>query len=381
MTVRAVGYAYPWDFLDDPGAADRVARLDLDAVAVAANYHAVRAATPWHPGRRLVRAEHAACYLPLRPAAWRGRRLVPAAASWLPTRDAFGSARTALRGRPVYAWTVLTHNSLLGGAHPDLVVRNAFGEPYEYALCPLAEEVADYCVTTAAEVVTVGEPAGVVLEACGPLGVGHLGHHDKTDLAGWSPVRRQLLSLCFCAACRVRQSGAGLDPDAVASAVRAALSPTAEPASVEQALGECAPVLERLRTDAVRALRARVVAAVRAVEPGLRVVLHASADPWATGPFATVAGGVGAPVDALVAGCWQQADAERELAGLRGSGPRVGGYLLADGSWAAGDPAERLARYRAAGMAEAHLYHLGLVGPAGLRLIGSLAALQRAHRG
>ena len=33
----------------------------------------------------------------------------------------------------------------------------------------------------------------------------------------------------------------------------------------------------------------------------------------------------------------------------------------------------RLARHRAAGMTEAHLYHLGLVGPAGLATLRTLA--------
>lgn len=369
MSTRAVGYAYPWDFLDDPAAADRVAGLGLAAVAVAANYHTVRAATPLHPHRAMMRAEHAACYLPVRTGAWSGRRLVPATPSWLPTTDSFGQARAALRGHDVYAWIVFTHNSLLGRAHQDLVVRNAFGEPYEYALCPSAEPVADYCVTLATEVVKLGEPDGVVLEALGPLGAAHGGHHEKTDLSGWSALQRRLLGVCFCAACRGRYQAAGLDPDEVAASVRAGLAPDAEGDTV----GEAGAVIAQVRATVVRELRTRVITAIREIHSGLRITLHASGDPWATGPFTTIAGGLGAPVDCLVATCWQDEAAERELGQLHGQAPATGGYLLADASWQAGDPAERIARYRAAGMTEAHLYHLGLVGPAGLRTLATLA--------
>ena len=45
------------------------------------------------------------------------------------------------QGLQVEAWIVLTHNSTLGRAHPDLVVRNAFGDAYPYALCPAAQDV------------------------------------------------------------------------------------------------------------------------------------------------------------------------------------------------------------------------------------------------
>jgi hypothetical protein len=368
--VTAVGYAYPWDFLDDPAVLDRVAALDLDAVAVAASYHATRAASPLHPGRRLVDAAHAACYVPVRPEVWANRRLVPAMPAWVPA-DSFGDARRTLAAAAlrVYAWTVLTHNSLLGRANPDLTVRNAFGEGYPYALCPAAPEVVDYCATLVAEIITLGEPDGVVLEACGPFGVTHGGHHDKTDLAGWSPIERQLLSLCFCAACSSLQAAAGLDPAQVAGLVRAAVRAGDRSTSVDDALGtDLAGTLRVVRTGIAHELRAGLVAQAA---HDVRVVLHAAADPWATGSFATVAPAVGANVAALVGSCWQAATAEaelRELAGLSdlAGGAAVGGYVRPDVD--PGTPAAELAvRYRAAGMTEVHLYHLGLASTAGLR--------------
>jgi len=134
---RSVGYAYPWDYVGDPAAAPRAADLGLDAVAVAASYHATRAATPLHPHHRIFEAEHAACYVPVREQVWRGHRLVPHLPAWDPDGDSFGNACRQLtaEGLQVQAWIVLTHNSALGRGHPDLVVRNAFGDVYPYALC------------------------------------------------------------------------------------------------------------------------------------------------------------------------------------------------------------------------------------------------------
>ncbi|WP_405010040.1 hypothetical protein [Kitasatospora sp. NBC_01539] len=379
---RAVGYAYPWDFRDDPAAAQRARALGLDAVAVAAAYHTVRSASPLHPTRRLTEVPHAASYVPVRAEAWRGRRLRPAPAAWLPSADPFGDACRALRqvGLDVYAWTVLTHNSHLGRSHPDLTVRNAYGEHYSYALCPSWDEVADYCVTLTGEVVGTGYPDGLVLEACGPLGAVHGGHHDKAGLAGWSATDQQLLSLCFCGACGRRYAAAGLDPAHTAACVRSALGRPGSADSVEEALGpEAAGLLREVRGSTVGRLGTAVAEQARAVDRGVRLVLHAAPDPWATGAF-TAVGPVHLPrMDVLVASCWDPGPAgEAALRGLRAlAGPdvAVGGYLQADGTWGGAEGvADRVARYRAAGMEELHLYHLGLVGEEGLRLMASIRA-------
>ncbi len=97
-------------------------------------------------------------------------------------------------------------------------------------------------------------------------------------------------------------------------------------------------------------------------------MLHGSADPWATGSFATVAPAIEADVDAVVASCWKPATAEGELAGLAAlaGGAAVGGYVRPDAVPGTA-PADLVARYRAAGATELHLYHLGLTSTAGLR--------------
>ncbi|WP_234365673.1 hypothetical protein [Streptomyces sp. RTd22] len=254
--VTAIAYLYPWDVVGDPAAAERIAALGVDAVALAAAYHSVRAATPFHPEHRVVDAHHAALYLPVRDAAWSGSRLAPATPAWMSRPDSFLAARDALRavGLPVHAWTVLTHNTRLGRTHPDLAVRNAFGDPYPYALCPASAEVRSYCTTLVREVVALGDPDGLVLEACGPLGLGHGGHHEKTEGADWDASMDRLLSWCFCAACLARYEAAGLDPSRLRHQVRQAV----DGADLAPALMQ---TLRTIRTTLTADLRREVLAA------------------------------------------------------------------------------------------------------------------------
>ncbi len=272
----AIGYAYPWDFEGDEAAAGRAAELGVDAVAVAANYHATRAGRPLHPSDPLVHVEHAACYVPVRAAAWAGSRLVPRTPSWTATTDSFGAAQRRLAevGLQTHAWVVLTHNSTLGRAHPDMVVRNAFGHTYLHALCPSSTEVADYCATLVEEVLLAGPVDGLVLEACGPMGFDHNGPHEKISLAEWTLAQRQLFSLCFCTACMLRYSAAGVDVPRLQDLVRKGIRSAAP--SVEQALGaDLAFVLREVRDAITAGLHARILESHASVSPGLGLTLHA----------------------------------------------------------------------------------------------------------
>lgn len=371
MLKRSVGYGYPWDYAGDPAAAPRAAGLGLDAVAVAASYHATRAATPLHPEHRIHDAEHAACYVPVREQAWRGHRLVPAAPAWDPDGDAFAGAHGQLlaQGLQVEAWIVLTHNSALGRAHPGLVVRNAFGDLYPYALCPAAPDVQEYCRTLVEEVLQSAPLDGVILEACGPMGFDHAGRHEKTEFPQWDEVDRTLLSLCFCRACRDRCDSAGVDSDRLASVVRAGVGTGS--GTVEDRLGdELAAEVAAIRTGIARHLRELLVASCRSVDPGVRITVHGSSDPWATGSFATLQPAVGDGVDGAVASCWDPPAGSRgikDLRALAAPGTDVGAYLRLDRGWPADETTDRhLQAYLASGMAELHLYHLGLLGHQGI---------------
>lgn len=375
--VKSVVHAYPWDLIGDPDAVTRYRDLGVDAIAVAASYHTVRAATPLHPSHRLVDARHAAIYLPVRASHY--GRLVPAEPSWMDGPDSFGDAAALVRaaGLPVYAWTVLTHNSRLGDLHPDVTVVNAFGDRYPYALCTAQPDVVEYASVLVSEVLELGAPDGIILEACGPLGFFHGGHHEKTDGTDWNAVQQKLLSLCFCSACTALYA----DPDALREAVRAGVDRGAP--SVEEALGALTEDVQAVRTAVVRSLRQELVGEIRAAAPSVRVGMHVTADPWGTGPFATVAGGVDADVDVLTTMCWPGPEvAVPGIEALRAVAPdtRIAAYVLglppkpADG---AALSKEWLA-YLDAGAEEFHLYHGGLASAARLgALREAVAAVSR----
>ena len=371
----ALAHLYPWDVIGDPDAAPRMRDLGVDAVALAAAYHSVRAATPLHPAHRIVDASHAAMYVPFDEAAWRNRVLQPASPTWLAEHDPFAVAAQALRlvGLPVYAWIVLTHASHLGTQHPQFAVHNACGDVYRHALCPAHDEVVEYCAGLAHEIVRLGKPDGVVLEAAGPMGFVHGGHHEKTDGADFNTAQKQLLSLCFCAACTPRYAQVGIDAEALRLRVLAGIDGGAD--SIEASLGEpLATQLAQVRAALALGLRRRVIGELRQLAPELKIILHASAAPWATGAFATVAGGVDAATDVLVANAWAGPEtALAEIAGLARwqESRRLGAYVLALPPRPCDARALRaeLDAYASAGVDEFHFYHAGLASRARLAAI------------
>ncbi|MBD8873494.1 hypothetical protein [Rhodanobacter sp. DHB23] len=381
MGRHALAHLYPWDVIGDPDAVPRVRDLGVDAVALAAAYHSVRAATPLHPAHRIVDAPHAAMYVPFDEASWRGRLLQPATATWLAAHDPFSTAAQALRraGLKVHAWIVLTHASRLAAQHPQFAVRNAFGDSYRHALCPAHDAVLEYCARMAHEIVRIGKPDGVVLEAAGPMGFVHGGHHEKTDGADFGTVQKQLLSLCFCTACTARYAQVGIDAGSLRALVQAGIDRPAR--SIEAVLGEpLATRLAQVRGSLALELRRRVTGALRRLAPELEIILHASADPWATGAFASVAGGVDARADVLVANCWAGPEtALAEIAGLARwqESRRLAAYVLALPPRPCDARALRaeLDAYAGAGVDEFHFYHAGLASRA------RLAAIRTALRG
>ena len=369
--MKVVGYCAPWDYLDDPGAAQRARDVGVNVVALAASYHASRIASPLHPSRRVMEIAQSALYLPVRQDVWRGHRLIPQQPSWTKETDLFGSARQQLigEGLDVDAWVVLTHNDDLGQGNPDLVARNAYGESYSYALCPSAPDVRDYCLTLVREV-TAMTNGGLVLEAWGHMGVDHASQHDKIDFASWSATSKQLLSLCFCHACRDGIVDAGIDVDEFARQVRSGVDDGAS--SVCDALGEdLTTAVLSLRNRQARQLRDDLVETIRSQRSEAAITLHTSASDWATGSFPAL-GEVDKPmgVTTVVANCWNPSTSENELSSLHAlvdGSCGIGGYVRLDQGWSYQEQvADRIGHYGDAGMTEAHLYHLGLLSQVGI---------------
>ncbi|MEV6642532.1 hypothetical protein [Amycolatopsis sp. NPDC051371] len=362
--MKVTGYAYPWDVLES-GFAARARDLGVDEVAVALSYHSARAATPWSASRTAVVARHAAFYRPVRAEAWEGKRLRPSTPDWVAARDSGGDAVRLLNeaGIPAAAWIVLTHNSQLGYEHPDVAVRNCFGETYPWALCPSQPAVREYAATLTAEAVAGLELSSVILEACGPLGAVHQHQHEKTD-GVWAPAVARLLSICCCDACA---SSWDLDADTVRAQLveevrrlvaTGDLGVTADdlPPSLSQAL-------LRTRQRATDALRADVLAQLPA---GTRVVLHGALDPWVTGALPGLTPSAADDADAVVLFGWTPTTGADAVAAAREALPgrvAIGSYITAVAAAPVPDIAAYVGELAKAGAAELHLYHLGLAGP------------------
>ncbi|UOZ05864.1 hypothetical protein [Amycolatopsis sp. WQ 127309] len=371
--MKVTGYAYPWDVLED-GFLDRARGLGVDEVAVALSYHSTRAATPWSASRTAVVARHAAFYRPVRPSSWGSLR--PSTPDWVSSEDSGGDAVRLLNeaGIPAAAWIVLTHNSQLGYAHPDVAVRNCFGEVYPWALCPSQPAVREYAAAMTAEAVAGLELSSVVLEACGPLGAVHQHQHEKTD-GVWAPAVARLLSICCCDACA---SSWAIDADTVRAQLveevrrlvaTGDLGVTADalPPSLTQAL-------LRTRQAATDALRAAVLATLPA---GTRIVLHGALDPWVTGALPGLTPGAIEDADSVVLFGWAPATGADAVAAAREALPErvaIGSYITAVAAAPVPDIAGYVGELAKAGAAELHLYHLGLAGPGRWHDLGTATA-------
>jgi len=364
-TVPVVGYAYPWDVIGDPMFADRARGLGVSKVALAAAYHTTRAATPLHPEHRIVEARSAALYRPVRAEAWDGARLVPPAATWVAAEDPYSEAASFLAeaGFDVAAWIVLTHSTLLGEANPDLAVVNCWGEPYAYALCARHEDVRRYAETLAAEAVRDTPTTTVILEACGQLGFGHGGHHEKTDGA-YDAATQQLLSICCCASCREDWVDRGLDAEDTVAVLRAATGADSSGATVD------ATALDTIlssRHAAADELRRRVIAAVREAAPDVvEIALHAQPDPWATGASPGLTPTTADDVDLVVSFCWPTTEASvdtgRRLAEAVSGKAAAAAYVTVLPPTTEDAFGGHVRALVDAGIDQIHLYHLGLAG-------------------
>jgi hypothetical protein len=376
--VKVTGYAYPWDVLE-AGFAARARDLGVDEVAVALSYHSARAATPWSASHTAVVARHAAFYRPVREEAWEGKRLRPSTPDWVAARDSGSDAVRVLNeaGIPAAAWIVLTHNSQLGYEHPDVVVRNCFGEAYPWALCPSQPAVREYAATLTAEAVAGLELSSVILEACGPLGAVHQHQHEKTD-GVWAPAVARLLSICCCEACA---SSWDLDPDAVRAQlveeVRRLVATGDLGVSGDRLPPELTQMLLRTRQRATDELRAAVLATL---PEGIRIVLHGALDPWVTGALPGLTPSAADDVDAVVVFGWAPATGAEAVAAAREALPErvaIGSYITAVAAAPVPDIAAYAGELAKAGAAELHLYHLGLAGPGRWSDLG--AATAAAH--
>jgi hypothetical protein len=222
--MRFAIWTYPWDVLDlgiDAVAADIRDRAGLDGIDLATSYHAGRFFQPRSPRRKSYFPEDGTIYFRPDAALWADKTIVPKVADLVGEGDVL---RDLVRqrdktGLSVTCWTVCLHNTRLGMLHPGACVRNAFGDPYYYSLCPSHPDVRAYAATLVQDLTRNYRPDVVQLESPGFMGYGHGFHHEK-DGVGLTSEDDFLLSLCFCDACAKRASEAGVDARAAQRSVR-----------------------------------------------------------------------------------------------------------------------------------------------------------------
>jgi hypothetical protein len=386
--VRTGVNLYPWDVVGDPMAGEWVAGLGVDEVTLAAAYHATRAVTPRHPGRRVVTAERTALYFPADSPGWARPELWPPAQTACSGADPFGAATADLvaAGLTVNAWAVLLHVDGRVGLGPGPVVVNAYGDSYPWALCAARPEARAYAAELAAATAARPGISGLELEACGWYGFGHLHSHDKTGGLPAGAAADFLLSLCFCPACGRYYTGAGLEPARLADQVRAALdTATFDPDRPEWTVvgellgaGTAAAVLAARRRSGDE-LRAEVLSAVRAAAgPGLPVLLHADPLPHRTGAYTGLdpATALAAADGLVVNGAGDATPTVRAAAAGARPGSRIVASLVAVRGL--GGRPERLRAQAAAAVAaganELRFYHAGLASGADLAAIADTVA-------
>jgi hypothetical protein len=382
-------YLYPWDVDGDPAAAARIADLGIGQVCLAAAYHEVRAITPFHPRHRIVTRDAAVYYQP-DARRWKDAALSPAVhASEDSDIGTFGKSALEMQaaGLRVSAWLVINHNETLGAAHPEAVVRNAFGDPYPWALCPASPATAEYAALLAAEVAALPYVDGIELEACGWYGFDHGSAHDKTGLSGGS------LDLCFCASCEDVYRAAGLDVERAREAVRAAFDERALDTRGSLETSASAGLVEALLAvrDGVAAdfLRA-VIAAARKEAPGKPVLIHTHPDPRECGSNPGFDAAAAAAADGAILGAPPSPSpaaqlVTRAVATYKGQPERIAVSLPSVS--ALGAPTAVLPSLAdavlEAGASELRFYHGGLASAADLAVIREVAtglALQPGGR-
>ena len=200
-------YAYPWNFHNVTADFDEMVEYGMRHVAVASSYHAGKFIQPRDKKARVYFPEDGMVYFQPRR---RYGKLTPLASKVTQERDILEDL-CATNRMPVRAWTVLNHNSRLGWTHPDTTVKNAFGDPYYYSLCPANPDVKTYAINLCADLAEY-DLESLLLETPGWLTYGHGYHHEFAQVPP-NPWFEGMLGLCFCPHCISGAKDDGIDAD------------------------------------------------------------------------------------------------------------------------------------------------------------------------
>ena len=196
-------WVFPWD-IEDEGIdrfAARLERLGVSSASPSVLYHSGRALLPRAQGQKVRLLGGPGANFPLEglESPFAGMESEFALRSgkrfWWRLSEALSG-----RGIRLHAWAMPLHGSELGRRLPLGVVRNCFGDPYTYALCPSHPKARQLAESLVAQLARSQIFSAVQLESAGFLGYRHF-HHHEAEYVGHGPLEELLLSLCFCDAC------------------------------------------------------------------------------------------------------------------------------------------------------------------------------------
>lgn len=373
-------YAYPWNIHDPSREVARIRALGIDQISLAASYHAGKFIQPGDPAARVYFPEDGAVYF--RPRHGGYGRLRPAVSSITHGADTL-AALTMRADIVINAWLVLNHNTRLGLLHPEVTVRNCYGDPYIYSLCPSHPCVRQYCIALACDVADNYDVASLLLESAGYLAYAHGFHHEFAQVApnGWLEA---MLAVCFCEHCRSGAAASGVDAAAlsrrICAAIDAYLESDAEMTAAQAAerLAECNatdPELQRLHAWRAEVVTTLVAEIRKAVRPAVRVKVISTTQGSHRSTY--IEGGDLAALhgvsDGLEAPLYQPDPeaAERDLCHVlsRTGGPDRVSTILRPGfpdMASKAQLAQTLRRIRARGISSLAFYNYGMLRPANL---------------
>lgn len=192
----------------------------LNALCVAATYH-----YGWflHPGNARHRAfgtEGDVAYFRPNKQYYAKTALFPQMSELCASTDPLRDVERQSAGRfQLVAWVVGAHNTTIGLAHPELTVRNVYGDRLPHALCPIQAVVAEYLKALCKDLAHHRGFAAIQLEAFTWMPFAH-GHHHERDLVGLTALEQELMGLCFCPACLSSAKAAGIDAASVRDGVK-----------------------------------------------------------------------------------------------------------------------------------------------------------------
>ena len=225
-------WAYPWD-LHDWGldaALQIFAARDINTISLATSYHAGKFLSPGNPRRRVYFPQDGTVYYKVEPERWKNSEIKPLQAEIVASEGDYLAKLTRLRdagGPKISCWTVCMHNTRLGMAHPEHVLRTAHGDSLRYGLCPSSPAARAYVTGVVAEISERYRPDRIELESLDFMEFNHGFHHEKDGL-GLLPEDLFLLGVCFCAHCQKRAKSNGVDADAAQEAARRLLDQSFE---------------------------------------------------------------------------------------------------------------------------------------------------------